>query len=487
VNIYSASREFGSLVFAALFSANLYSPAKEVQPPANPATPYVTSSGRIGGIPDEARQIYGQEDSRTLTGKVWTLPDLINEALMRNPSTRSAWESANASAADLGTAKANYYPTVTLSGYVSGAYSRTPTFPGATTTKSGSLTPEVDVSWTVFDFGATKASVEKARFTLLASNFSFNNTLQSVALTVLTDYYSLDQAKANVANAEEALRYARVNLESVQQQLNAGLTTSTALLQAQQTVAQDEYTLVSNRGTQHTAEVALAVAVGLPGGTPLKVASPGEPPDMDRLEANIQKLVDLAIKQRPDIANYYSTYMADAASARQAHANRFPTFKFSFTGSRSFEQVHSSPGSGGSGYSDSVTAGLTVSYTLFDGGSLRDKELSAAHTAAAAKETLANAELTASNEVAAYYYGYKTALSEYKYAKVLVESSKKSYDSVLVSYRAGLSTILDLLTAQSNLASAKYTFIQARTAVFTNSVELASATGSMLKPGKATR
>jgi outer membrane protein len=231
----------------------------------------------------------------------------------------------------------------------------------------------------------------------------------------------------------------------------------------------------------------LAVAVGLPGGTPLKVASPGEPPDMDRLEANIQKLVDLAIKQRPDIANYYSTYMADAASARQAHANRFPTFKFSFTGSRSFEQVHSSPGSGGSGYSDSVTAGLTVSYTLFDGGSLRDKELSAAHTAAAAKETLANAELTASNEVAAYYYGYKTALSEYKYAKVLVESSQKSYDSVLVSYRAGLSTILDLLTAQSNLASAKYTFIQARTAVFTNSVELASATGSMLKPGKATR
>jgi outer membrane protein len=303
---------------------------------------------------------------------------------------------------------------------------------------------------------------------------------------VLTDYYSLDQAEANVANAEEALRYARVNLQSVRQQLNVGLTTSTALLQAQQTVAQDEYTLVSNRGTQHTAEVALTAAVGLPGGTPLKVASPGEPPDMDRLEANIQKLIDLAIKQRPDIANYYSTYMADAASARQAHANRFPTFKFSFTGSRSFEQVHSSSGSGGGDYADSVTAGLTVSFTLFDGGSLRDKELSALDRAAAAKANLDNAELTASNEVATYYYGYQTALSEYKYAKVLVESSQKSYDSVLLSYRAGLSTILDLLTAQSNLASAKYTFIEARTAVFTNSVELASATGSLLKPGIST-
>jgi len=245
VNIYSESRNFGFLVFAALFSTHLYCAAKEVKPPPNPATPYVTASGRIGGIPDEARQIYGKEDLRTLTGKVWTLSDLVNEALMRNPSTHSAWESANAAAADLGTAKANYYPTVTLSGSVSGYYSRTPTFPGATTTKSGSLTPQVDVSWTVFDFGATKAGVDKARFALLASNFSFNNTLQSVALTVLTDYYSLDQAKANVANAEEALRYARVNLASVQQQLNAGLTTSTTLLQAQQTVAQDEYTLVS--------------------------------------------------------------------------------------------------------------------------------------------------------------------------------------------------------------------------------------------------
>jgi hypothetical protein len=98
---------------------------------------------RIGGIPDETRQIYDNKDFRTLTGKVWTLPDLVNEALMRNPSTRSAWESASASAADLGTAKANYYPTLTLSGSVSGNYSRTPTFPGATTTKTGSLTPQV--------------------------------------------------------------------------------------------------------------------------------------------------------------------------------------------------------------------------------------------------------------------------------------------------------------------------------------------------------
>ena len=178
---------------------------------------------------------------------------------------------------------------------------------------------------------------------------------------------------------------------------------------------------------------------------------------------------------------------ADEAAARQARANRFPNLKFSLSASRTYETESNTGEGSGRGHQDSVTAGLTVSYTLFDGGSLRDKELSAQHTAAAEKATLANAILSASNDVASYYYGYESALSEYKYAKVLVESSQKSYDSTLASYRAGLSTVLDLLTARSNLASAKYTFIEARTAVFTNAVELASATGSLLKPGKRTR
>jgi hypothetical protein len=81
---------FDFFVFVALFSADLYCAAKEVSPPANPAAPYVTSSGRLGGIPDQARHLYGKEDLRNLTSKVWALPDLINEALRRNPSTRSA-------------------------------------------------------------------------------------------------------------------------------------------------------------------------------------------------------------------------------------------------------------------------------------------------------------------------------------------------------------------------------------------------------------
>jgi outer membrane protein TolC len=48
------------------------------------------------------------------------LTELINFALAKNPSTRRAWDSAQAAAAAAGKARAPYYPTLTaisINGY----------------------------------------------------------------------------------------------------------------------------------------------------------------------------------------------------------------------------------------------------------------------------------------------------------------------------------------------------------------------------------
>jgi hypothetical protein len=90
--------------------------AAEVKPPASPTVPYAGS-----GMPVSAREV-------TLTApfndanREWTLPELLDEALKRNPSTAQAWQQANALAAQLGVQKALNYPTISVGVQGGGLY-----------------------------------------------------------------------------------------------------------------------------------------------------------------------------------------------------------------------------------------------------------------------------------------------------------------------------------------------------------------------------
>ena len=80
------------------------------------------------------------------------------------------------------------------------------------------------------------------------------------------------------------------------------------------------------------------------------------------------------------------------------------------------------------------------------------------------------------------YYEFQTALSRYEYAKALLAASQESYDANLDTYRQGLSTIVELLTADRDLANARYTIVQSRADLLTSSAAVAYAVGAIEMP-----
>ena len=463
--------------------------------PVSPSEPFVGSNGAQGGIPVPARQIGlgpgGESVTLGTEGHPFDLPQLLDEALRRNPSTRQAWEQTMASVANVKIAQSAYASTVTLQGTAQASHSTNPGYQGGGNSDTLSAGPALQIQYLLLDFGARAAGVEAARFRLLASDYNQNAALQNLVLQVESAYYALDGAKAGETAAGAALETAKYSSESANRRLNAGLGTSTAAAQADQAVAQARYNLETAHGQVEAAQVTLAASLGLPGNAVIHAAPPGKPPTAAALSENVDALIDRALRQRPDVAAQYATWRQDAATAKQAEANRMPQVTVGASAQRDWYQTTMSDSSGSSGFSrdgsfnghtDQAVGALTFSFDLFDGGLKLNQARLAHRNAEAARAGLAATELAVISAVVSKFVAFKAALQQYSAGEALVASSQKAFDAVSAGYKAGLSNVLELLVAQGNLASARSTLAVSRTVLFTSSAQLANATGSLLPP-----
>ena len=79
------------------------------------------------------------------------------------------------------------------------------------------------------------------------------------------------------------------------------------------------------------------------------------------------------------------------------------------------------------------------------------------------------------------YLQFRTAARQQEAAKSLLAASTTSYDASLDAYRYGVKNLVDLVTAESQLAQARLADVQARSAVLTSSVTLGYTTGNLLR------
>jgi len=102
---------------------------------------------------------------------------------------------------------------------------------------------------------------------------------------------------------------------------------------------------------------------------------------------------------------------------------------------------------------------------------------------AAQRESVRSLELQTIAEVWRSYYDFQTAVKRYEFAQALLAAAQEAYDDNIETYRQGLSTIVELLTADRDLANARFTMIQSTADVLTSSAAVANAVGAVA-PGR---
>ena len=415
-------------------------------------------------------------------GNQYDLPALIDIALSNNPDTRQTWYRARAAAAAYGGSRAPFYPVV--SAQVAGGYERLiDQLPGQNgVLKQWQITPVLAFTYTLLDFGRRDAAAAVARAQLAAANFSFNRKLQDVVFATQRSFYAIGAAKAAVQAAEQNVELARTDDEAVSRRVDLGLATQPELLLSRQRVAQSRYDLASAHLLVREAQASMAVALGVAANTALDVPSLDSLPIPAGLGGEVDQLIEAAVRGRPDLAAQVATLDASRATVEQKRAAFYPvigvlgdygeqSWNFRYDGA---ERVKASQ--------PQYAAVLTINWDIFTGFKRLNDVRQAEADRDAAGAQLKSLEVDAISSVWRAYYEFQTALSRYEYAKALLAASQESYDANLDTYRQGLSTIVELLTADRDLANARYTIVQSRADLLTSSAAVAYAVGAVEMP-----
>ncbi len=432
--------------------------------------------------------------------KIYGLAELIDIAERNNPDTRVAWERARQAAAAVGLSESAYYPFLVAS--AAAGYDRAfipfptltanPTHPSLSNvriTGGSSLVTEAQVyrgelnaKWLLLDFGERSAVVATAREQLMMANVGFNGTHQKIVFQVTERFYQLGTAHQKVLVGQSALEAAQTVEQAVQARVDNGLATKPELLQAQQQSAQTAFDVEATTGADSDARVALVESIGLLPTVPLKVADLGQRSTSEQASGSVDELIARALSQRPDLVAKLANVHAKEDGIHKVRAEYYPKVAIDahVTETELDVSIANSPFFGD--HRPTYGVFLTASVPIFDGFA-RDRQMDMAKAELrAAENELAGARDSAVRDVWKAYTDFKTALRKQDSATKLVTASQNAFDSVLESYKQGLSTYPEIVSAQRNLASARSVSHDTQAAIFTSATELALSTGDLARP-----
>jgi outer membrane protein len=432
--------------------------------------------------------------------KIYNLAELIDIAERNNPDTRVAWERARQAAAAVGLSESAYYPFLVAS--AAAGYDRAfipfptltanpkhPSLNNVQITGGGSLVTEAQVyrgelsaKWLLLDFGERSAVVAAAREQLMMANVGFNATHQKIVFQVTDRFYQLGTAHQNVLVAQSALDAARTVEQAVQARVDNGLATKPELLQAEQQSAQTAFDVEATTGLESDARVALVESIGLLPTIPLHVADLSERSTSDEASGSVDELIAKALSQRPDLVARLANVYARRDEIKKVRAEYYPKLAIDAHASETDLEVSVKNSNYFGDSRPTIGVFLTASVPIFDGFGRRYKMEAAEADLRAAENELAGARDSAVREVWKAYTDFKTALRKQDSATKLVTASQNAFDAVLESYKNGLSTYPEIVSAQRNLASARSVSHDTQSAIFTTATALALSTGDLARP-----
>jgi len=414
-----------------------------------------------------------------LTGEELTLPALIDLALSNNPQTRAAWYSAKSAAAQLGEANSAYYPTVTANFSATRDKIRTVGVNGSTfagTTYYTTYGPSIELNYVLWNFGKRDAQTEAARQALYAANYQYNQQIQDVILATELAYFSFDAAEGFVAAAQATLDDANTSYKAADQRLNvAGLGTKQEERQAFAQVKSAEYQLEQARSQVETARAQLAVSLGIPVTNNLNIKRAQLLDSSAKVDDDISNLMALAMRQRPDLMAAYASVIESQHNLEAARADDKPVLSAIASMSYSYVSAGVTHGNPQNNY----LVGLELSWQIFTGFEKTYAILDAQEREDAARQVLRSQELKVVTDVWNFFYSYKNALQQVDSANAQEAAQLEAYHAIQTGYNAGLNSYVDLLTALSNLATARQQQVQAAATLGSSIANLAHATGNM--------
>jgi outer membrane protein len=416
----------------------------------------------------------------------YTLAELIDIAEDHNPNARTVWERAKQKASELGLARSAYYPE--LDGLaVFGDQRSIDPFPkplaprGYTTVEIPVVQPEVTLQYLIFDFGKRGARIDSAKAEKLAAGADVIQVDQALAFRVARAYYQLVTAQERLQAAQDTLRTAQTTQDAAENRLNNGLATLPDVLNARAETAQAMFDEESADGDEQIARVTLTEAVGADPSPNIVIDSQRSAPLPEKLAMSIDALIDRAMKDRPELMAQALQIRSAESRIRAANAEYKPQIVLSGSAAQTSLWPTADYGQFGPASEPTWSLAVGIHWRIFDGGVRKNELLIAESQRREAADELTAEHDQTTREVWTAYIGFRTALRKHDAAVALLESANASYSASLDAYKYGVKNLVDVVTAEKQLAQARLASVSARSDLFLEAVKLEFATGNLLR------
>jgi outer membrane protein TolC len=429
-------------------------------------------------------------DPYEIKDKKLSLAEVIDIALFNNPTTQNTWAEARQAAAAYGQSLQNYYVLSNLtsdySNYQEAFFTslNATNVPNSTSTANNAVNTigrntfhgitygaQLNLSYTILDFGQTRATSKAALQALYQADFSHNDQLQSTVNLIMNDYYSYLSQKAQVEAAEQDVINAQVSLDAVLERFKNGLADVGDKVQATTRLLQQKLTLVSQKKQLTITYTDLLHDMGFPANAYLTFESYPEKIQLFEI-ADLDTLLKIAMNNKPSLLAAESFLKSKEEQFKLAKAQRYPVVTGTFEVGRENANLGV-----GSYYDYDLT--FSLNFPLFQGYFIENGIRKAQAGIEIGKAKLREIQLSVTQEVTTYFNNVLYAKETYHYAKEFLESANTDFKVHLEQYKAGTSTIVDLIQAQTSVSSAQSQLIQSEKEWYSSIANLAYATGSL--------
>ncbi len=412
-----------------------------------------------------------------LSGIDNSLGDLFDIALNNNPSTRSSWLDAKASAASYGESLSTYLPSLSFDGeFNANQEGFIFTLPDADSTflmnDQIQYGPIVSLSYLLFDGGERKAKAGKYFWLLQESNYLHNENVQSVMKTVANNYYIFLSYSAQYDADLEDLQDAEATYQASSEKYKAGIYAVTDMLQAKTNYLQKKVNLTNQKNLKDNSYISLITTLGIPANTHLNLHQFPKEILPCPFEMGVGELIEVAKKHRGEYLAAKSSYLSAAADVKISEGELLPKLNLIATAGEYWYQ-------GGFQDSGNYNIALDLSFPIFTGFYYQNQIKNKKSLLAQAKTAMYAAQLNIIEDVHLAMNDLSSAKEKIQDTKSYLDAAEIEAKAMFKRYKLGIVTILDLLSAQSFLADAKAQYIVAQQEYYSAIVSVAFATGML--------
>jgi outer membrane protein len=397
--------------------------------------------------------------------RIITYDEAIRIALEQNANLRQTENAAALAQIEVRQARNQFLPNLNLSAQTAQSYGRSfsESVGGTIDTNARSANFNLNSGVTVFDGFSNVAALREARFAGAANQLDVQRGRETVVFTVASNFLALIQQREQLRVQRENLAAQTALGEQVQSYVDAGARTIADLYQQQANVAGARLAVVQAERATELAKVDLIDALQLdPRG-----AYEFEPPSAEAIAAAgerpaLTSLMDQAFTRRADLNAEEARVKAANQAVRVARGGQWPTVSLSAGYGTSYNSVSDI------GFNDQLderrggSIGLSVSFPIFDRGSVRADTRRAEIAADNARIAFESLQKNVGLQVRRAYLDYRSADEQLTAAEAQQRAAALALEAVQDRYSAGAATLVEVSQARATQIEAASAVVTAR-------------------------